>query len=154
MAPPRSGRSTALLTMVNSLLRAGTKVLVITPRRSPLRALDAAPGVLGVLGPDLTPDDVTTAVSGVDLHVEVDLEQLRPVLLAGQRAVGAEEPQPADLDPVAQASPPLAIGAAGGGISSTNVTIDRPAVPICRFTICSTAVIAFGPSGSSPLQRR
>jgi DNA segregation ATPase FtsK/SpoIIIE, S-DNA-T family len=67
--PPRSGRSTALLTMVNSLLRAGTKVLVIAPRRSPLRALDAAPGVLGVLGPDLTPDDVTTAVSGVDRYV-------------------------------------------------------------------------------------
>jgi DNA segregation ATPase FtsK/SpoIIIE, S-DNA-T family len=47
--PPRSGRSTALLTMTRSLLAAGTPVLVITPRRSPLRALDGTSGVLGVL---------------------------------------------------------------------------------------------------------
>ena len=69
--PPRTGRSTALLAMVSSLLRAGTKVLVITPRRSPLRSLDGTPGVLGVLGADLTPDDVTSLVSGVDRYVVV-----------------------------------------------------------------------------------
>ena len=69
--PPRSGRSTALLAMVSSLLRSGTKVLAITPRRSPLRSLDGTPGVLGVLGADLTPDDVTSLVAGVDRYVVV-----------------------------------------------------------------------------------
>jgi S-DNA-T family DNA segregation ATPase FtsK/SpoIIIE len=69
--PPRTGRSTALLAMTSSLLRAGTKVLVITPRRSPLRSLDGTPGVLGVLGADLTPDDITTAVAGADRYVVV-----------------------------------------------------------------------------------
>jgi S-DNA-T family DNA segregation ATPase FtsK/SpoIIIE len=69
--PPRSGRSTALLTMTSSLLRGGTKVLVITPRRSPLRSLDGSPGVLGVLNGDLTADDVTTAVAGVERYVVV-----------------------------------------------------------------------------------
>jgi len=52
--PPRSGRSTALLTMTRSLLAAGTPVLVITPRRSPLRSLaerslSETSGVLGLL---------------------------------------------------------------------------------------------------------
>jgi len=69
--PPRSGRSTALLAMVSSLLRSGTSVLAITPRRSPLRSLEGSPGVLGVLGADLTPDDVTSLVAGVDRYVVV-----------------------------------------------------------------------------------
>jgi DNA segregation ATPase FtsK/SpoIIIE, S-DNA-T family len=69
--PPRSGRSTALLAMVSSLLRSGTKVLAVTPRRSPLRSLEGTPGVLGVLGADLTPDDVTSLVAGVDRYVVV-----------------------------------------------------------------------------------
>ncbi len=69
--PPRSGRSTALLAMVSSLLRSGTSVLAITPRRSPLRSLEGAPGVLGVLGADLAPDDVTSLVTGVDRYVVV-----------------------------------------------------------------------------------
>ena len=69
--PPRSGRSTALLAMASSLLRAGTKVLAVTPRRSPLRSLDGTPGVLGVLGADLTPDDVRSLVAGVDRYVVV-----------------------------------------------------------------------------------
>jgi DNA segregation ATPase FtsK/SpoIIIE, S-DNA-T family len=64
--PPRSGRSATLLTMTTSLLAGGTPVLVVTPRRSPLRALDGRPGVLGVLGSDAEPDDVTAAVSGLD----------------------------------------------------------------------------------------
>ena len=36
--PPRSGKSTTLLTMARWLLRQGTEVVAITPRRSPLRA--------------------------------------------------------------------------------------------------------------------
>jgi len=69
--PPRSGRSTALLTMTSSLLRSGTDVLVIAPRRSPLRSLEGSPGVLGVLGADLTPDDVTSAVADASRYVVV-----------------------------------------------------------------------------------
>ncbi|HXA57888.1 MAG TPA: FtsK/SpoIIIE domain-containing protein [Streptosporangiaceae bacterium] len=52
--PARSGRSTALRTLVQSLLDpaiAGglVPVVLITPRRSPLRLLAGRPGVLGVL---------------------------------------------------------------------------------------------------------
>ncbi|WP_256863253.1 hypothetical protein [Microbispora sp. GKU 823] len=47
--PPRSGRSSALVTAARSLLDRGTPVLVVTPRRSPLRDLAGAPGVLAVL---------------------------------------------------------------------------------------------------------
>ncbi|MDG4759118.1 FtsK/SpoIIIE domain-containing protein [Micromonospora sp. WMMD710] len=47
--PPRSGRSTALLTMVAGLLRKGTPVVVAAPRRSPLRELAGLPGVLDLV---------------------------------------------------------------------------------------------------------
>ncbi|MEN3535391.1 FtsK/SpoIIIE domain-containing protein [Microbispora sp. ZYX-F-249] len=47
--PPRSGRSSALVTAARSLLDRGTPLLVVTPRRSPLRDLAGAPGVLAVL---------------------------------------------------------------------------------------------------------
>lgn len=69
--PPRSGRSATLLTMATSLLASGTSVLVVTPRRSPLRSLDGRQGVLGVLGSDAEPDDVTAAVSGLDRYAVV-----------------------------------------------------------------------------------
>lgn len=48
--PPGSGRSTALLTMGRSLLSAGTELVVVTGRRSPLRDLAGEPGVLGAFG--------------------------------------------------------------------------------------------------------
>ncbi|MFI1360662.1 FtsK/SpoIIIE domain-containing protein [Streptomyces sp. NPDC020898] len=47
--PPKSGRSTALLSAAESLLRVGTALVIITPRRSPLRDLEGREGVLGVL---------------------------------------------------------------------------------------------------------
>ncbi|MGI9092897.1 MAG: FtsK/SpoIIIE domain-containing protein, partial [Mycobacteriales bacterium] len=46
---PRSGRSTALLTMANSAIEGGAELIVVTPRQSPLRSLEGRPGVLGVL---------------------------------------------------------------------------------------------------------
>ena len=67
--PPRSGRSTTLLTMAVSLLEQGTPVLVLTPRRSPLRLLAGRPGVLGVLDGGTAPDEITTAVVGRDRFV-------------------------------------------------------------------------------------
>ena len=69
--PPRSGRSTALHTMTASLLDAGTPVLIITPRRSPLRSLSGAPGVLAVLASDVDSDQVNGAIAGQDRYVVV-----------------------------------------------------------------------------------
>ncbi|MFJ4827287.1 FtsK/SpoIIIE domain-containing protein [Streptomyces bacillaris] len=46
--PPRSGRSTLLLTMALSLLDAGTRVVVAAPRRSPLRELAGRDGVVAL----------------------------------------------------------------------------------------------------------
>ncbi|MCO5969323.1 FtsK/SpoIIIE domain-containing protein [Actinoallomurus sp. WRP6H-15] len=56
--PPRSGRSTVLMTMVRSLLdprigEGAVPVVLVCPRRSPLRDLRGEPGVLAILeGPD------------------------------------------------------------------------------------------------------
>ncbi|WP_432001877.1 FtsK/SpoIIIE domain-containing protein [Streptomyces sioyaensis] len=47
--PPKSGRSTALVTAARSLLRIGTPLVLITPRKSPLRSLESEDGVLGLL---------------------------------------------------------------------------------------------------------
>ena len=46
--PPYSGRSTALVVLATSLLSAGAAVIAVTPRESPLRALDGRDGVLAV----------------------------------------------------------------------------------------------------------
>lgn len=43
--PPGSGRSTTLASLAVSLLASGTRLVVLTPRESPLRALDGHPGV-------------------------------------------------------------------------------------------------------------
>jgi S-DNA-T family DNA segregation ATPase FtsK/SpoIIIE len=82
--PPRSGRSTALLTMTTSLLSGDTPVLVITPRRSPLRALSGRPGVLGVLGGDVDASQIQGALSGQDRYVVVvdDAELLADSLVS------------------------------------------------------------------------
>jgi DNA segregation ATPase FtsK/SpoIIIE, S-DNA-T family len=69
--PPRSGRSTTLLTMATSLLEADAPLLVLTPRRSPLRSLDGRAGVIGVFGSDVKPDDLAAAVSELDRYVVV-----------------------------------------------------------------------------------
>ncbi|MFC9091215.1 FtsK/SpoIIIE domain-containing protein [Streptomyces sp. NPDC057072] len=47
--PPRTGRSTALFTAAQSLLAAGTGLIVLAPRRSPLRQLEGRPGVTAVI---------------------------------------------------------------------------------------------------------
>ena len=67
--PPRSGRSTTLLTMATWLLSQGTPVLAVTPRRSPLRQLDGRDGVIGVLDGATAPDQVTEAVAAKDRFV-------------------------------------------------------------------------------------
>jgi DNA segregation ATPase FtsK/SpoIIIE, S-DNA-T family len=67
--PPRSGRSSTLITMARSLTAGGTPVVLITPRRSPLRSLDGSDGVLAVLGADVTADALDAAIAGQDRYV-------------------------------------------------------------------------------------
>jgi S-DNA-T family DNA segregation ATPase FtsK/SpoIIIE len=67
--PPRSGRSTTLLTMATSLLASGTPIVVITPRRSPLRSLDGRDGVLAVLGDGAAADELTTTIGDRERYV-------------------------------------------------------------------------------------
>ncbi len=51
--PSRSGRSTALAVMTESLLRGGTEVVIGTPMNSALRAFAGRPGVRGVITSDV-----------------------------------------------------------------------------------------------------
>jgi S-DNA-T family DNA segregation ATPase FtsK/SpoIIIE len=67
--PPRSGKSTTLLVMAHSLLRAATPIVVIAPRRSPLRTLDGTPGVLGVLGADFTIEFLRETLNPLERYV-------------------------------------------------------------------------------------
>ncbi|TYK43289.1 FtsK/SpoIIIE domain-containing protein [Actinomadura decatromicini] len=94
--PPRSGRSTTLRTIVHSLLDPAVggglvPVVLVTPRRSPLRLLSGHPGVLGLLTADSDPDDLIDAigdehryavvVDDAELLDETDLDDaLRDVL--------------------------------------------------------------------------
>ncbi|TFV52890.1 FtsK/SpoIIIE domain-containing protein [Blastococcus sp. TF02A_35] len=55
--PGRSGKSTVLMTMAESLLRQGTSVVVCAPKASPLRTLAGREGVLAVIEEASTPAD-------------------------------------------------------------------------------------------------
>ena len=59
IGPRRSGRSTALHFATNRLLENGQKVVLVLPRRSPLMELANNPSVLGVLGMDAGPNDLS-----------------------------------------------------------------------------------------------
>lgn len=67
--PPRSGRSTALGGMVRSLLAREVPVVLVTPRRSPLRSLAPLPGVLGVLGSEDTAEALAALTEGLERYV-------------------------------------------------------------------------------------
>jgi S-DNA-T family DNA segregation ATPase FtsK/SpoIIIE len=74
--PPRSGRSTTLLTMVRSLLDPAVggglvPVLLVTPRRSPLRRLAGRPGVLGVLDAAASEDELEALLEHEHRYVVV-----------------------------------------------------------------------------------
>ncbi|MQA95043.1 MAG: cell division protein FtsK [Streptosporangiales bacterium] len=69
--PPRSGRSTTLITMTRVLLDRGVPVVCVTPRRSPLRDLTGTDGVLDVLGAESSPERLTEAIAGHDRYVVV-----------------------------------------------------------------------------------
>src|SRR5690242_6967927 len=67
--PPRSGRSTTLITMARSLIAQQTPVLAIAPRRSPLRFLEGTPGVLAVLGSELDVEYLRATLNPLDRYV-------------------------------------------------------------------------------------
>ncbi|MCW2903575.1 MAG: cell division FtsK/SpoIIIE [Streptosporangiaceae bacterium] len=74
--PPRSGRSTTLGTMVRCLLDPAVgvglvPVVLITPRRSPLRDLAGRPGVLGVLDLTAGEDDLEALLEHEHRYVVV-----------------------------------------------------------------------------------
>ncbi|MEW9526995.1 FtsK/SpoIIIE domain-containing protein [Microbispora sp. NPDC049125] len=75
--PPKSGRSTALCTMLTWLLDRSYEAVIITPRRSPLRDFAGRPGVRGSFTADSTPEEVKAAI-GEGRHVLMidDLELL------------------------------------------------------------------------------
>ncbi|MGF7236048.1 MAG: FtsK/SpoIIIE domain-containing protein, partial [Frankia sp.] len=79
--PPRSGRSSALITVARSLSARGGRLLVVAPRRSPVTDLADVPGVLGVLGRGATAADLadataTAAAEGQPLVVIADDAEL------------------------------------------------------------------------------
>ncbi|WP_149551806.1 FtsK/SpoIIIE domain-containing protein [Streptomyces marokkonensis] len=77
--PPKSGRSTLLVAATETLLRSGTPVVLVAPRRSPLRELEGRDGVLGLLNADSREDDLDELVdkaSGGSYVVIVDDAEL------------------------------------------------------------------------------
>jgi DNA segregation ATPase FtsK/SpoIIIE, S-DNA-T family len=84
--PPRSGRSTVLTTMTRWLTEHGTPVVLLTPRRSPLRNLASLAGVLGVLGADDPPDRIGELVGGLERYVVLadDAELLQDTPLGNE----------------------------------------------------------------------
>ena len=65
--PPRSGRSTVLVSVVESLLRGGAEVVIAAPRPSPLRAYDGKPGVRAVLtGVEISEEELAPLIDEGD----------------------------------------------------------------------------------------
>ena len=78
--PPKSGRSSVLMTMVGTLIAGGASVVVLAPRPSPLRSLEGSPGVAAVLtSTDVTEEDLMPLLDGATQRVLVidDGELLR-----------------------------------------------------------------------------
>ena len=66
--PSKSGRSTILLSMALSFLASGTRLILVTPRPSPLRSLASTPGVVRLFeGSDLDEEQFTAALESFDL---------------------------------------------------------------------------------------
>ncbi|MFG3134681.1 FtsK/SpoIIIE domain-containing protein [Streptomyces sp. NPDC048211] len=77
--PPKSGRSTTLLLAARTLLDQHVPLILVTPRRSPLRTLETEPGVLGVLDSESSAKDLaelTGRTNGTYAVVVDDAEML------------------------------------------------------------------------------
>jgi DNA segregation ATPase FtsK/SpoIIIE, S-DNA-T family len=86
--PAKSGRSTILLSMARSFLAVGTRLILVTPRPSPLRALASAPGVASVFSDSELPEEPFTAalaaLAGPGVVVIDDAELLRDCDASGE----------------------------------------------------------------------
>ncbi|WP_344232682.1 FtsK/SpoIIIE domain-containing protein [Kribbella hippodromi] len=60
--PARSGRSTALLTMIESMTSRGWSIVALAPRRSPLLDLPGTKGVARVFGADADSNELTSVL--------------------------------------------------------------------------------------------
>jgi S-DNA-T family DNA segregation ATPase FtsK/SpoIIIE len=80
--PPRSGRSTMLMTMVSSLLRNRIPLLLVAPSRSPLRELGEMPGVVDLVtsGRELTTARLKAELSQIDGPAVVVIDDAERVL--------------------------------------------------------------------------
>ncbi|MFE9648085.1 FtsK/SpoIIIE domain-containing protein [Streptomyces sp. NPDC006365] len=66
--PAKSGRSTALMNLAQSYLAQGVRLVIATPRQSPLRQLDGADGVLKVYtGDDIDEDDFEEIIESASM---------------------------------------------------------------------------------------
>jgi len=101
IGPPGSGRSTTLASLAVSLLASGTRLVVLTPRESPLRALKGHPGVRLLTSRNPTAQEFTEAlgsggqscvvlVDDADLLVLPEIDQnLRALAESGRdRGIG------------------------------------------------------------------
>jgi S-DNA-T family DNA segregation ATPase FtsK/SpoIIIE len=86
--PAKSGRSTILATMARSFLAGGARLILVTPRPSPLRALASAAGVVRLFeGADLDEEQFAEALAslrGPGVVVMDDAEMLRDCDAAGE----------------------------------------------------------------------
>ncbi|MDX2822289.1 FtsK/SpoIIIE domain-containing protein [Streptomyces ipomoeae] len=94
--PPGSGRSTTLAALSVSLLASGTRLVILAPRESPLRALGNHPGVRLITATEPTVEEFTEAleagsgprvvvVDDADLFVLPDIDQnLRSLAQSGR----------------------------------------------------------------------
>ncbi|NEA31515.1 FtsK/SpoIIIE domain-containing protein [Streptomyces sp. SID13031] len=87
VGPPRSGRSTTLMTMIDSVTSQGWQVVAVAPRRSPLRDLVGAPGVACVFGADADAEMVREVLDGLTSPFAVVVDDLE---LLGQDSPLAE----------------------------------------------------------------
>ncbi|MFJ9850361.1 FtsK/SpoIIIE domain-containing protein [Streptomyces sp. NPDC101150] len=80
--PPKSGRSTVLMTVARSLLAQGTGLVITTPKSSPLRQLAGADGVFAVLDdPEIALADFRAAMQSVATDTGVVLVDDAELLL-------------------------------------------------------------------------
>jgi DNA segregation ATPase FtsK/SpoIIIE, S-DNA-T family len=86
--PAKSGRSTILLSMARSFLAVGTSLILVTPRPSPLRSLEFAPGVVSVFSDTELPEEAfasaLSSLTGPGVVVIDDAELLRDCEASGE----------------------------------------------------------------------
>jgi S-DNA-T family DNA segregation ATPase FtsK/SpoIIIE len=96
--PGGSGRSTILVVMARSLLATGTRLVLVTPRPSPLRSLALGDGIAAAFtGTSLGEDEVASVLAAVEGPLAVvidDAELLRDCDASGElsRIIAAASP--------------------------------------------------------------